>query len=99
MIIKRKAIVIDGTTGGDISVLDEYRVVQIAISGRTTGLVTVTSRALGSDVYESFQPAIELDLAIERTEVIEGFSLESLRFSISPAGADYSVKITQWPGN
>jgi hypothetical protein len=99
MIIKRKAIVIDGTTGGDISVLDEYRVVQIAISGRTTGLVTVTSRALGSDVFESFSPELELDLAIERTEVIEGFSLESLRFSISPAGADYTVKITQWPGN
>ena len=99
MIIKRKAIVIDGTTGGDIDILDEYRVVQIAISGRTTGLVTITGRALGSDVDESFQPAIELDLAIERTEVIEGFSLESLRFSISPAGADYTVKVTQWPGN
>jgi hypothetical protein len=99
MNIENKLVVIDGTTGGEITVLEEFHVIQLAIAGRATGLVTVKSRSLGSDVFESFSPELELDLAIERTSVIEGYSIEALRFDVVPVGADYSVTITQWPTN
>ena len=99
MNIENKTVLIDGTTGGEISLLEEFHVSQFAVSGRATGLVTVKGKALGSDVFESFSPELQLDLAIERTAVIEGYSIESLRFDVVPTGADYSVTITQWPTN
>jgi len=99
MNIENKVVVIDGTTGGEITVLKEFHVIQLAVSGRATGLVTVKAKGLGSDVFESFSPELQLDLAIERTSVIEGYSIEALRFDVLPVGANYSVTITQWPTN
>jgi len=96
MNIENKAVTIDGTNGGDIRVWPNYRNTQLAVAGRSTGLITVTAKALGADVFESFSPELQLDLSIERTAVIQGYSLIRLNFEIDPSGPDFTVKTTQW---
>lgn len=63
-----------------------YANTQITFSGRATGVVTVTARASGGDVYETVTDAA-IDLAVKRTLVINGFSVNSLRFSDAGTGA------------
>ena len=90
---------ISGTTGGEIQIDPENKVIQVAISGRSTGLVTVKAVSYGSDLIEDFSPPVVIDLTSgDRTEIIEGYSLQSLEFS-SNSGDDYQVTITQWPTN
>ena len=90
---------LDGTTGGQISVIPEYHVIQIVISGRATGTITISGKSLGSDIFEAFQPALTINLAVERTAIIDGNSLSDLNFSVNTAGDDFNAIITQWPSN
>jgi len=99
MNITNKPVTLDGTTGGEIAVIAEYHAIQVVIAGRATGTVTLTAKSLGGDVFEAFQPALTLDLSVERTCVIGGNSLIALNFEIDAGGADFDATITQWPTN
>lgn len=96
MIIQHKKVTIDGTAGGFVPVNPDLPVTQISVSGRTSGTLTFTAKSVGSDVYEALQPALTLDLSLERTAVIKNYSLESLSIAVSVGGSDIDLKISQW---
>ncbi len=96
MITSSPEVTLNGTTGGNIGVNPTIPNIQIAIAGRTSGIITVTARSHGSDVYEALQPIMTIDLSVERTAVLDGYSLKSLNFSPSVAGDDFKVTISQW---
>lgn len=50
IVIRNKAILLDGTTGGTVAVLPDYKSIQIAIAGRLTGVITVTATTLGEQL-------------------------------------------------
>jgi len=92
-----KPVLLDGTTGGTITINPESKGLQFAISGRATGNIAVTVKANGSDVFEEFDPVLLLDLATQRTAKVERFSVSELKFVPSVAGGDFTVTVTQWP--
>ena len=92
-----KPVVLDGTTGGELAVDPNQKGLQFAISGRATGIISVTVKGFGSDVFEEFTPAIDLDLSIDRTVKVEGFAASELKFTPNTAGGDFTVTIAQWP--
>ena len=96
MIIHHPKVTLDGTSGGIVPISPDLPKIQIAVSGRTSGTLTITGKSKGSDVYEAFQPALTVDLSTERTAVIDGYSLESLSVSVSAGGSDFDVTISQW---
>lgn len=96
MITINPEVKLDGTAGGNVGVNPTIPTIQVAIAGRSTGIVTVTAKSSGSDVYEALQPALTLDLTTERTAVISEYSLESLNFVPDVGGADFTVTISQW---
>ena len=96
MIKKSPKVTLDGTTGGLVPINPNSENIQLSVSGRATGTLTFTGKSAGSDVYEAFQPALTLDLSVERTAVIEGYSLESLSVAVSVGGSAFSVTVTQW---
>lgn len=96
MITTNRVVNIDGTFGGSVPLNKTHTTTQIVIAGRSVGILTVTGKSTGSDVYESFNPALTLDLSAERTATIDGFSLESLFVSPGTAGANFTVTVTQW---
>ena len=75
IVIRNKAILLDGTTGGTVAVLPDYKSIQIAIAGRLTGVITVTATTLGAEGPEGFAPAFLIDLAKEYTGKIEAMLL------------------------
>lgn len=97
MLIRTKVSeTLDGTSGGTLSVKPEFKTMQISITGRTSGTITVTAKSLGGQAAEAFQPALTINLANEYTAIVEGYALESLTFVPSASGADFDVSIYQW---
>jgi len=99
IVIRNKAILLDGTTGGTVAVLPDYKSIQIAIAGRLTGVITVTATTLGAEGPEGFAPAFLIDLSKEYTGKIEGYVIESLTFTPDVAGDDFAVTVSQWATN
>ena len=92
--------VLDGTTGGTIEVNPELKSIQVAVSGRTTGVIGVTGKSTGGHADEDFTPNMNINVASGvYTQKVEGFSMESLTFTPSAAGDDFTVTICQWPTN
>lgn len=88
---------LDGTTGGSISANPEYYYTQAAISGRATGVINVKGMSYGSDVFEEFSTAINIDLADDkRTVIIKNASVVALQFTPAGAGDDFVVTLAQW---
>ena len=96
MIVHNPKVTLDGTNGGIVPVNHDLPKIQISVAGRTSGTLTITGKSKGSDVYEAFQPALTINLANERTAVIDGYSLESLSVAVSAGGSDFDVTISQW---
>ncbi len=91
-----KTVTMDGTTGGVITGLDDWRPnLQLSIAGRATGVVSVKFKSVGSDFFEDSTPATTLDLSVTRTVLFEGYYLAELQFSISAAGDDFIVTALQ----
>lgn len=94
---KRLTAVMDGTTGGTIEVIPDYKGVQVSVSGRTTGILTITGQAYGGEAAE---PVVDgtIDLgAGQYTRWIENVSFESLTLAPDATGNDFTVTVTQWP--
>jgi len=89
---------VDGTAGGEVPVYYDLPKTQITVSGRATGTLTITGKSSGSDVFEAFQPALTLDLSVERTALVEGYILQAINIDVSVGGDDFDVTITQWEG-
>jgi len=62
IVIRNKAILLDGTTGGTVAVLPDYKSIQIAIAGRLTGVITVTATTLGEQLELIVQDNISTGL-------------------------------------
>lgn len=75
-----------GVVTQELSGLPDQAFVQINFSGRATGVITVTAKAVGGDTFESVTDGA-IDLATKRTLLINGFSLKELRFSDAGSGA------------
>lgn len=87
---------LDGTVGGTVKVKTGFHFCQIAISGRNSGVVTLMTQALGSDVFEHLDPPMTFNLANERTHIIPNAAHESLHLAPDVPGDDFTVTITQW---
>ena len=96
MIVHHPKVTVDGTNGGIVPVSPDLPKIQISVAGRTSGTLTITGKSKGSDVYEAFQPALTINLANERTAVIDGYSLDSLSVAVSAGGSDFDVTVSQW---
>ena len=92
-----KPVVLDGTTGGDVVVDPNQKGLQFSIAGRATGIISVTVKGFGSDVFTEFSPVIDLDLSVDRTVKVDGFAASELKFTPDTAGGDFTVTIAQWP--
>lgn len=89
--------VLDGTTGGTVTVDPNYKGLQFSISGRAVDNVAVTVKAAGSDVFQEFATPVVMDLTSNRVERVDGFAVDELKFIPDAAGDDFTVTITQWP--
>lgn len=90
------AVTIDGALGGTVNINPNLPNVQVSVSKRDTGVLTFTGKSSGSDVFEAFQPALTLDLSMQRTAVINDYSMDMINVSVSPSGADFDITVTQW---
>lgn len=91
-------------TGGvadTINVLPDYKRIQISISGRTSGIITITGTADGGEGPEPIEDKdgtqITIDLSVRYTVIIDGAAMTQLTMTPDVAGDDYTVKISQWP--
>jgi hypothetical protein len=98
MAIYVKSASIDGSSGGSVEVDPESKATAIAISGRSSGVISVAATINGSDLAEAFTPELEINLGSgERSATIDGYPISSFTFTPSESGSDFTVTVTQWP--
>lgn len=96
MVVTQPTKTLDGTNGGEVPVSRDLPNIQMSISGRATGTLTVTGKSNGSDAFEAFLSPLTIDLSAVRTVILEPTSLVSLSFTVSAPGPDFGVTISQW---
>ena len=67
----------------------------VVVSGRTTGTLTITKKAIGATRFTPFVPAATIDLTSVDEIVIEGAGLAAIKVTDGGSGADLVVSVTQ----
>lgn len=67
----------------------------VVVSGRTTGTLTLTKKAVGATRFTAFVPAATIDLTSVDEIVIEGAGLSELNIADGGSGADLTITVTQ----
>ena len=85
--------------GGSVTVdLDPdlaFRVTMVAVSGNTTGTITLTKKVVGAARYTAFEPAATLDLTQYDERIITGMALSGLTLAHTGSGAAMNITIVQ----
>ena len=91
-IVNHRTDAFSGT--GTLDISGQYFANMITIKNLAVGTMVVTAKAKGSDVYEDVLYGT-LPLARQRTLTIEGYQLDSLKFTVTPSAA-FTVKVYQY---
>ena len=94
---KQDPITVDGVTGGVVTLDDDYKSTQLTFSGRSTGILYITGKAIGAEDFEQFNPPITLDLSQGQFTAYPYGALDQVKIMPSEAGPDVTLTINQWP--
>lgn len=90
----------DGTAGGSFLEVDgldqDLKFIQLSISGRTTGVITVTAKSDGGHAVEPFSVGLDINLAAGEYTVFPEGAFTELVLTPSIAGDDFVATLNQW---